>query len=192
MRTTLVVAMFAVLVACNNGNDSTALGVTERAAPEPAANPASQPVQAPRPKPDNAKTVADVALGSSDHTTLVAALKSADLVTALDSPGGIYTVFAPTNEAFAKLPPGTVDGLMKPDKKEELKLVLQHHVTVPVLAEKDLHDGQVLKMADGTKVTVHVNGGKVMLDDAHIVGAPVSALNGVVYVIDKVLLPPPK
>ncbi len=143
----------------------------------------------PPPKTDG-KTVVDVAAASPDHTTLVTAVKATDLVYTLGSPGGVYTVFAPTNAAFDKLPPGTVEALLKPEKKAELKSVLQHHATVPVLGLKSLHDGQVLGMADGTKVTVHVKDGKVMIDNANIVGT-VQASNGVVHVIDAVLLPPP-
>jgi uncharacterized surface protein with fasciclin (FAS1) repeats len=134
------------------------------------------------------RTVVDIAVGSPDHTTLVAALKAADLVEALASPGGVYTVFAPNNAAFAKLPPGTVEGLLKPEKIPTLKSILQHHAMVPILQIKDLKDGQVLGMADGTKVTVHLKDGKVMINDATILGS-VSAANGIVHVIDTVLLP---
>ena len=165
----------------------------QAAAPAPAASkPApvmAAPVTAAAPKADNEKTVVDVALGSPDHTTLVAALKAADLVTTLNSPGGVYTVFAPTNAAFDKLPPGTVDGLLKPEKKLDLKGILQHHACVPIFKVGDLKDGQVLGMADGKKVTVHVVDGKGNVDGANIL-ASVSALNGIVHVVDSVILPP--
>lgn len=134
------------------------------------------------------KTVVDVALGSKDHTTLVAALSAAGLVESLDSPGGVYTVFAPTNAAFEKLPAGTVEGLLKPEKKADLKAVLQHHAAVPILKLSDIKDGQTLAMADGTQVTFAVSGDKVTVDGANIV-ATVPAMNGVVYVVDKVLVP---
>lgn len=161
------------------------------AAPAPAPNVATAPTPPAKPaapKADKEKTVVDVALGSPDHTTLVAALKAGDLVTTLNSPGGIYTVFAPTNAAFDALPPGTVEGLLKPEKKGDLRKVLQHHAAVPILATKDMKDGATLSMADGTNVTFHVKDGKVMVNDANIL-ASVSAVNGVVHVVDKVLVP---
>jgi uncharacterized surface protein with fasciclin (FAS1) repeats len=169
-----------------------------RPAPAPAsARPSSAatqapaaPTAAPAPKPDNEKTVVDVALGSPDHTTLVAALKAAELVVTLNSPGGVYTVFAPTNAAFEKLPPGTVENLLKPEQKLALKGVLQHHATVPIYKLTDLKDGQVLSMADGKKVTVHVAAdGKVNVDGANVL-ASVPALNGIVHVVDAVIVPP--
>lgn len=144
------------------------------------------------PKPDAEKTVLDVALASPDHTTLVAAVKAAGKADALGSPGGIYTVFAPTNEAFAALPPGTVDDLLKPENKAKLQAIVQHHAAVPIVDTKDMKDGQTMAMADGTTVTLHVApDGAVMVDDAHVV-ASIHAVNGVVHVVDKVLLPPAK
>jgi len=154
-----------------------------------AATPAPKPVM---PKADAEKTVLDVALGSPDHTTLVAAVKAAGKADALGSPGGIYTVFAPTNAAFDALPPGTVDDLLKPENKTKLVSIVQHHAAVPIVDTKDMKDGQTMAMADGTKVTLHVAAdGSVMVDDAHIV-ASIHAVNGVVHVVDKVLLPPAK
>ena len=160
-------------------------------APTPVAKVAPPPPAPARPKTDAEKTVLDVALGSPDHTTLVAAVKATDLATALGSPGGIYTVFAPTNAAFDQLPPGTLDSLLKPEKKADLKKIVQHHACVPIIQQADMKDGQVVPMSDGTSVTLHVKDGKVMVDDANILGT-VKAMNGVVYVVDKVLLPPAK
>ena len=140
-------------------------------------------------KADSEKTVVDIAVGSPDHTTLVTAINAAGLAPALSSPGGIYTVLAPTNEAFAELPKQTLDDLLKPEHKAELKRILQHHAGVPIVQTKDLHDGQTMTMSDGTKVTFHVQGDKVMVDGATILGS-VTGANGVVHVIDKVLLPP--
>jgi uncharacterized surface protein with fasciclin (FAS1) repeats len=166
----------------------------EPAAPE-AAPPAAASLSSavPRPKPDANKpadqlTVADIAVGSPDHTTLVTALAAAGLVDALASPGGVYTVFAPTDAAFAKLPAGTVEGLLAPEKKDALTKILRHHATVPILMPADLKDGTELSMSDGTKVTLHVQGDQIRIDDANVV-ATVKGMNGVVYVIDGVLLP---
>lgn len=151
-----------------------------------AAPDAAAPAEA---KPDNKKTVVDVAVGSPDHTTLVAALTAAGLVPALASPGGIYTVFAPTNAAFDALPAGTVDTLLKPENLEQLKKILKHHAAVPMIQQADMHDGATLGMSDGSSVTFHVDGDKVMVDGAHILGA-VQVMNGIVYVVDGVLTPP--
>lgn len=150
--------------------------------------PPARPVKV---KTDAEKTVLDVAVGSPDHTTLVAAVKATDLVNALASPGGIYTVFAPTDAAFAELPPGTLDELLKPEKKADLKLIVQHHAMVPIIQLDAMKDGDKLDMSDGTSVYVHMVDGKPMIDNAHILGE-VHAVNGVVYVVDKVLLPPAK
>ncbi len=143
----------------------------------------------PAPKSDGEKTVYDVALGSPDHTTLVAAVQATELVNALSSPGGIYTVFAPTNAAFDKLPPGTLDSLLTPEKKPDLKKIVQHHAAVPVVGLGDFKDGQVIGMSDGTSVTMHVTDGKVMVDSATILGS-IHGMNGVDHVVDTVLLPP--
>jgi len=137
------------------------------------------------------KDVVKVAVGSKDHTTLVAALKQADLVTVLSN-AGPFTVFAPTNAAFDKLPAGTVDGLMKDDKKADLQNILQYHVTLSALSAESFTDGQVLGMVNGDNVTVHIKDGKVMLNNAATIVASVKASNGMVHVIDGVLLPPAK
>ena len=134
--------------------------------------------------------VIDVAVASKDHSTLVAAVKAADLVVSLKNPGP-FTVFAPTNAAFDKLPKGTVEGLLKPEKKFDLEKILQYHVTTSALQLKNFKDGEVLGMASGGKTTLHVKDGKVMINTANIV-ATIPVSNGMVYVIDEVLLPPPK
>lgn len=139
---------------------------------------------------DAVKDVIDVAVGSKDHTTLVAAVKAADLVVSLKNPGP-FTVFAPTNAAFAKLPAGTVEALLKPERKFDLEKILQYHVTTSALQLKDFKDGELLGMASGGKTTLAVKAGKVTINGANILASiPVS--NGMVYVIDAVLLAPPK
>ena len=128
-----------------------------------------------------------IAIGSKDHTTLVTAVQAADLVNALSN-NGPFTVFAPTNEAFNALPAGTVEGLLKPEKKADLTTILQYHVYVGNLTLERFEDGQILGMVDGGNVTIHVKDGKFMVNDANII-ASVPASNGIVHVIDKVLLP---
>ena len=132
--------------------------------------------------------VVKVAVGSADHTTLVAALKAANLVDAMANVGP-FTVFAPTNAAFEALPAGTVEGLLKPEKKADLTNVLKYHVTTSSLSETMLSDGMSLGMANGGKTTIKKSAdGKLMINDANVLGS-VKASNGMVYVIDKVLLP---
>lgn len=133
------------------------------------------------------KDVVKVAVGSADHTTLVTAVKAAQLVDVLSN-AGPFTVFAPTNAAFDKLPAGTVEGLLKPDKKEALADILQYHVAVAVYKPDMLQDGQVIPMANDGKVTIGVKDGKVTVNGANIL-ASVPASNGIVHVIDAVLLP---
>jgi uncharacterized surface protein with fasciclin (FAS1) repeats len=173
----------AALVACAKGptGDESAQQApqTTVAAPEEAV--AVHP-------PIDPTNIVSIAAGSKDHTTLVAALKAADYVDSVSNPGP-FTVFAPTNAAFDKLPPGTVEGLLAPAKQAALKEILKYHVTVSTYRTKDLHDGQVLSMANGAKATVHVKDGKVSINDANVV-ASVPASNGIVHVIDGVLLPP--
>jgi uncharacterized surface protein with fasciclin (FAS1) repeats len=134
------------------------------------------------------KNIVENAAGSSDHTTLVTAVKAAGLAETLSGTGP-FTVFAPTNEAFAKLPAGTVDKLLKPEMKNDLGKVLTYHVVPGALKAADLVDGQKLKTVEGQELTVHVKDGKVMIDNAQVTIADVISSNGVTHVIDAVLMP---
>lgn len=135
------------------------------------------------------KDVVKVAVGSPDHTTLVTALKTAEYVDVLSN-AGPFTVFAPTNDAFNKLPAGTVEGLLKPEAKADLRNILEYHVTTSSLREEWLKDGMTLGMVNGASVKVTKSAdGKIKINDANIVAA-VPASNGMVYVVDGVLLPP--
>ena len=140
---------------------------------------------------DSQKDVVKVAMASPDHKTLVAALKQAGLVSSLSN-AGPFTVFAPTDEAFNKLPAGTVDGLMKDDKKEDLQNILQYHVFMSALTPESFKDGETLGMVNGDNITVSVKDGKTMLNNSATIIGTVPAANGVIYVIDGVLLPPTK
>lgn len=132
-------------------------------------------------------TIAAIALGSKDHTTLVAALKAANLLDALATPGPL-TVFAPVNAAFDKLPPGTVDNLLKPENLGQLRTVLQHHVIVTTYKPEAFTDGMSLSMLDGGPITVTRKGDEILVGGAKVLGS-VPAGNGYVYVIDGVLVP---
>ena len=136
------------------------------------------------------KNIVKVAAGSPDHTTLVAAVTAASLVDALSN-AGPFTVFAPVNAAFDKLPKGTVEDLLKPENKDKLKTILYHHVTTSALGLEAFADGQILSMVDGTPVTFTRQGEDVLIDGHKVLGS-VKASNGMVHVIDTVLLPPAK
>ena len=132
--------------------------------------------------------VVQIAVGSKDHTTLVTAVKAAELVDVLSN-AGPFTVFAPTNAAFDKLPAGTVEGLLKPDQKAALSNILEYHVYVGVIKTESMRDGQVLGQVNGKNITINVNHGKYMINGKATILASVPASNGIIHVIDEVLLP---
>jgi uncharacterized surface protein with fasciclin (FAS1) repeats len=146
------------------------------------------------------KNIIDNAVNSQDHTTLVAAVKTAGLVDTLKGPGP-FTVFAPTNQAFAKLPAGTEETLLKPENKETLTKILTYHVVAGKVSSKDLvkmikdgHGTATLKTVGGGTLTAMVQGGKIMLKDERggistVTIADVFQSNGVIHVIDTVLMP---
>ncbi|MGX7744667.1 fasciclin domain-containing protein [Rhodopseudomonas parapalustris] len=139
------------------------------------------------------KNIVENAVKSKDHTTLVAAVKAAGLVKTLEGKGP-FTVFAPTNTAFDKLPAGTVDTLVKPENKAQLTKILTYHVVPGKLEAADLTDGKKLKTVEGETLTVKRMGNQVMLIDtkggSSTVTIPnVNQSNGVIHVIDTVLMP---
>lgn len=133
------------------------------------------------------KDILRIAMGSKDHSTLVTAVTAAELQDTLANPGP-FTVFAPVNAAFEKLPPGTVEGLLKPEKKGDLEDILYHHVIVGVINVEELEDGTDQNMFAGGSIKVTKKDGKVQVDGANILGSA-KASNGLVYIIDGVLLP---
>ena len=147
-----------------------------------------------------AETIVGVAASNENFSTLVAAVKAADLVATLNSEGP-FTVFAPTNEAFAKLPEGTVENLLKPENKAMLSSVLTYHVVAGKFMAADVvkaiaeNNGKfVITTVNGEKLTAYVNDGKVLLKDAKgsvstIVLTDVAASNGVIHAIDSVVMP---
>ena len=139
------------------------------------------------------KNIVQNAVNSKDHTTLVAAVKAAGLVDTLESKGP-FTVFAPTNAAFGKLPAGTVDTLVKPENKATLTKILTYHVVPGKLAASDLKDGMKLKTAEGEELSVKHQDGKVWIIDAKggssmVTISNVNQSNGVIHVVDTVLMP---
>jgi uncharacterized surface protein with fasciclin (FAS1) repeats len=134
------------------------------------------------------KDIVDTAVAAGSFNTLAKALQAAGLVDTLKGKGP-FTVFAPTDEAFSKLPAGTVESLLKPENKEKLKAILLYHVV-----SGDVTAAQVVKLSsaktiNGEDVKIAVNGGTVMVNDARVVKADVQASNGVIHIIDTVLLP---
>jgi uncharacterized surface protein with fasciclin (FAS1) repeats len=139
------------------------------------------------------KNIIQNAVNSKDHTTLVAAVKAAGLVETLEGKGP-FTVFAPTNAAFGKLPAGTVDSLVKPENKATLTKILTYHVVPGRLEASDLTDGKMLKTAEGEELTVKKDGGKIWIVDAKggtsmVTISNVHQSNGVIHVVDTVLMP---
>jgi uncharacterized surface protein with fasciclin (FAS1) repeats len=136
------------------------------------------------------KDIVDTAVDAGSFKTLAAALKAADLIDTLKGEGP-FTVLAPTDEAFAKLPEGTVEGLLKPENKEKLVAILKYHVIPGKALAADVVklDGQEVKTVQGEKAKVAVKDGAVTVDGAKVIKTNIEATNGVIHVIDAVILP---
>jgi len=135
------------------------------------------------------KTIVELAVGTESLSTLVAAVKAGDLVETLSGKGP-FTVFAPTNEAFAKLPEGVVEMLLMPENKDKLVAVLTYHVVAGKVMSTDLKNNMKAKTVNGAEATIMLMNGKAMVDNATVAAADIIASNGVVHVIDTVILPP--
>src|SRR5688500_2588777 len=134
------------------------------------------------------KDVVDTAIAAGEFKTLATALTAAGLVDTLKGDGP-FTVFAPTDDAFARLPEGALASLLKPENKEQLRGVLTYHVVPGRATAADLKDGQAVKTVNGKSVSVQIQGGKVMVGDATVTQSDIPASNGVIHVIDTVLMP---
>ena len=137
---------------------------------------------------DSAPTIVKLAVGNKDLSTLVTAVQAAELTTSLSN-AGPFTVFAPTNAAFEKLPAGTVDDLLKPENKGKLTDILGHHTYVGVIKTEQMTDGQNLGMVDGKNITIKMVNGKPTVNGTVNIIASVPASNGMVHVVDGVILP---
>lgn len=179
--TLFIVSIAFLMMGCGQKAEETQTTTTETAAPDGAGQSAVA-------DDVSAKDIVKVAVGSPDHTTLVKAVQAADLVNALSN-AGPFTVFAPTNAAFDKVPKETIEKLMKPESKEALQDILQYHVTVAVFEADRLEDGQTLSQVNGGSVKISIKDGKIKVNDANVI-ASIRASNGVIHVIDAVLLPP--
>jgi uncharacterized surface protein with fasciclin (FAS1) repeats len=172
-----------LITSCNSGTGSTQTASATEAATVAGQSAVQDDV--------SAKDVVKVAAGSKDHTILVAAVKQAELVDALSN-AGPFTVFAPVNTAFDKLPKGTIEDLMKPENKEKLQDILQYHVFVGSLKTDLMQDGQTLNQVNGGNITISKKEGKVVINNTATVIASIPAANGIIHVIDGVLVPAAK
>ena len=134
------------------------------------------------------KDIVDTAVAAGSFQTLAKALQAADLVDTLKGPGP-FTVFAPTDEAFAKLPAGTLEDLLKPENKDKLRAILTYHVIPGKVTAAQVVKLSSAKTVNGQEVKITSSGGTVMANDAHVVKADIAASNGVIHVIDAVILP---
>ena len=184
MKTIFFTLICAVsLTACENrGNNVTETTQSGTMASSPAGQSGVQ-------DPASQKNVVQVAMGSKDHSTLVKAIQAAGLVDALSN-AGPFTVFAPTNAAFDKLPAGTLDDLLKPAKKADLENILQYHVSIGRYQAGQLQDGQTLGQVNGGNITISVKDGKTMVNGTAAIISSIPASNGIIHVVDAVLLPP--
>jgi uncharacterized surface protein with fasciclin (FAS1) repeats len=136
----------------------------------------------------SAADIVDTAVAAGEFKTLVAAVKAAGLVDTLKGPGP-FTVFAPTDEAFAKLPAGTVESLLKPENKARLQSILTYHVIPGKVMSLELVKLDSAKTVEGGNIAIQTMNGGVMVNNAHVTQADISASNGVIHVIDTVILP---
>jgi uncharacterized surface protein with fasciclin (FAS1) repeats len=134
------------------------------------------------------KDIVDTAVAAGNFKTLAAALNAAGLIDTLKGPGP-FTVFAPTDEAFAKLPAGTVDELLKPENHDKLVAILTYHVVAGKVMAKDVVKLHEAKTVNGKDVKIMAEGGKVMVDNANVIKTDIACSNGVIHVIDSVILP---
>jgi uncharacterized surface protein with fasciclin (FAS1) repeats len=134
------------------------------------------------------RDIVDTAISAGDFSTLVTAVKAADLVETLKSEGP-FTVFAPTDEAFAKLPHGTLEDLLKPENKSKLASILTYHVVFGKVMAADVVNLSHAKTVNGQSLTIKTYGSKVKVDDANVIKTDIKCSNGVIHVIDSVVLP---
>ncbi len=163
------------VAACSDDDDSSDSTTTEQVEEAPAEAGASM-------------DIVETAQATPDLTTLVDAVVAAELVETLQGEGP-FTVFAPTNDAFAELPPEELQRLLKPANRDELANILTYHVVAGDVKAADLSDGQMVETVQGDDLTVSIDGDKVMINDAEVVQADIETSNGTVHVIDGVLLP---
>ncbi|HAT64213.1 MAG TPA: fasciclin [Flavobacteriaceae bacterium] len=185
LKTAFVLLSFLAVISCKNNTPNE---TNDAKVDSPSENATTESQGQAFLKDDEATpNVLDIAIGSPDHTTLVAAVQAASLENALVNTGPLM-VFAPTNEAFNKLPDGTVENLLKPENKDQLAFILKHHVTPGKYDKEFLKKFKTLGQASNENVIVEVKGEDVFIGGAKII-ASVPAGNGIVHVVDAVILP---
>jgi uncharacterized surface protein with fasciclin (FAS1) repeats len=180
MSKLLYVAAIALVAAACSGPADTAATTTPAATPAAAPEPAAPAVQA--------KDIVDTAVGAGSFSALVAAVQAAGLEETLRGPGP-FTVFAPTDAAFAALPAGTVEDLLKPENKDKLVAILTYHVVAGKVTAADVVKLDTATTVNGQAADITVAGGKVKVDAANVTATDIKASNGVIHVIDAVILP---
>lgn len=178
-----VVAVIGIVWAVNMGGDDMA---AQNSQTEQQTQQTEQPQQSQEPD------IVELASDTASLSTLVSAVQAAELVETLQGEGP-FTVFAPTNQAFDALPDGTLDSLLQPENQEQLQAILTYHVVSGEIVAADLSDGQTITTVEGSQLTVHVEDGNVLLEDetgsrTQVITPDVTASNGVVHIIDGVLL----
>jgi uncharacterized surface protein with fasciclin (FAS1) repeats len=185
----IIAAMFLTgTMACSGGGGSETASedMSESAESTAAAEePADEPAEMSSDTPD----IVALASSNDDLSTLVSAVQAAGLVETLQGDGP-FTVFAPTNAAFEALPEGTLENLLKPENKQQLADILTYHVVSGEVMSTDLSDGMTAETVEGSEIEVGIDGESVTISGATVVAADVDASNGVVHVIDQVILPP--
>ena len=174
------IAAVLFLAGCSSSSDDAETATTSAAATPTSESPSAM-------ESESAGTIVEVASANPDFSTLVAAVQAADLVETLSSDGP-FTVFAPTNEAFAALPDGVLDALLLPENKETLTEILTYHVVAGKVMAADVTAGEV-DTVEGSPITITTDGG-VKVNDANVTATDVEASNGVIHVIDAVIVPP--
>ena len=175
----MIIAISAFAFACGGGNTNEEADVLEAEEPEVME---AEPVEEAQPN------IVGLAVDTDFLSTLVAAVQAGDLVETLSGEGP-FTVFAPTNDAFAALPEGTLDELLKPENKDQLVAILTYHVVAGKVMSTDLSDGMTAATVNGAEITIGTTDG-VTVNGANVTAADIEAANGVVHVIDAVILPP--
>jgi uncharacterized surface protein with fasciclin (FAS1) repeats len=180
LRNLPILAFLAVLMACGGNSRQESAESSTSAAPGLGQSAVQDDVSNPN--------IVQVAVGSPDHTTLVAALKAAEYVDALTNVGP-FTVFAPTDAAFGELPAGTVESLVEKENQRKLRDILEYHVLLGVYKAESFVNGQKIGTAEGGSVTMEVQSdGTILVNGAKIIGS-IQTSNGMIHVVDKVLLP---
>lgn len=186
---TITTMLLFGLMACSGGGGNETANDEMSESPESTTASAEETASQTSEPASDAPDIVALAASQDNLSTLVTAVQAAGLVETLQGDGP-FTVFAPTDEAFAALPEGTLENLLKPENKQQLVDILTYHVVSGKVMSTDLSDGMMPETVEGSQVEINIDGESVMVNGASVVAANVDASNGVVHVIDQVILPP--